>query len=293
MDTTANSSRPLGGRFVWHELLSTDPERSAKFYSELLGWRMEAGEDIHAVFHHGRHGRRVASLVGVGRRKPGTASCWLACVTVDDVEHLAVRLQGEMRGVVGLPPAKVGGGRHAVLADSRGALLAAFEPGASKEPLEEYLPADPDELRQGCIRMPPPGHFCWDQLNTRDLDAAVQEYEALLPWTVQHHDDGVAPGATFWRGDCATAGALQMTDDESAGSAAPDHWLPFVRVASVKKAAETARGLGGRVVVEPDCDAERGCFAVLQDPTGAVIAVCDPPPPDAGIENTKSTAAQA
>ena len=53
----------------------------------------------------------------------------------------------------------------------------------------------------------------------------------------------------------------------------PPHWRVYVRVASADAAALRAKELGGTVVAAPIDVGDAGRMAVLQDPTGAVLAV--------------------
>jgi hypothetical protein len=281
---TAADGMPSNGRFVWHELLSTDAERSGDFYAELLDWKVQPQGDGHALLQHTGSGRPVASLTHLGAAD-GVGSCWVGCVDVDDLEGFVRGVQ-DREGAVALPPTAGGGGRHALVADRRGALLAACSADERERTLAAFVPRDPSERGDGRIRRPSPGHFCWDQLNTHHLAAALADYAALLSWKSTPRPvskDGLAttPGATFWCRDCVAAGALQLPKTEGEEPPVPDHWLPFVRVDRVAGRVGRAVELGGRVVFETRCDDDVGCFAVVQDPTGAVIALCDTPPADA------------
>jgi uncharacterized protein len=53
------------------------------------------------------------------------------------------------------------------------------------------------------------------------------------------------------------------------------HWIGFVRVMDVPQAADAAKRLGGRVLVEPHNDRHGGTVALLADPAGAAIGVMD------------------
>jgi predicted enzyme related to lactoylglutathione lyase len=51
------------------------------------------------------------------------------------------------------------------------------------------------------------------------------------------------------------------------------HWLPYVEVDDADAAAARARKNGGTVMMGPEDIPTIGRFAVIQDPTGGVLAV--------------------
>ena len=59
-------------------------------------------------------------------------------------------------------------------------------------------------------------------------------------------------------------------------SRAPPHWLSYVSVASVNEAAGRTKRLGGTVLMEPFDVLDVGRMAMVQDPTGAVLALWEP-----------------
>ena len=46
------SDDSLLGRFVWYELLTSDPEAATRFYTELIGWgNRSVGRGIRTLHH--------------------------------------------------------------------------------------------------------------------------------------------------------------------------------------------------------------------------------------------------
>ena len=62
----------------------------------------------------------------------------------------------------------------------------------------------------------------------------------------------------------------QMADQKAAGI--PPHWLSYVSVESADQAAARAAELGGTVLAPAFDVMEAGRMAVIQDPTGGVLA---------------------
>ncbi len=58
----------------------------------------------------------------------------------------------------------------------------------------------------------------------------------------------------------------------------PNHWLPYVQVASADQAVEKAKRLGATVRVDAQDIPNVGRFAILGDPSNASIGVLQPAP---------------
>ena len=51
---------PIRGRFLWHELMTTDTKSAGTFYSKIIGWKLKPGKTARTHAVHGgrsRHGR--------------------------------------------------------------------------------------------------------------------------------------------------------------------------------------------------------------------------------------------
>ena len=121
-----------------------------------------------------------------------------------------------------------------------------------------------------------PGTFCWADLGTPDATAAKRFYTALFGWTAE--DRPMGPGAfyTMLTHQGHAVAALYAQDPGPGGGSGVPHWLSYISVACVNDSARRARELGGGVVVEPFDVLDVGRMALLQDGTGAVVAVWQP-----------------
>ena len=59
---------------------------------------------------------------------------------------------------------------------------------------------------------------------------------------------------------------------------APPHWLPYVAIDDVDVTIGRAKKRGARIVAGPEDIPGIGRFGVLEDPTGAVLAIMKPLP---------------
>lgn len=120
--------------------------------------------------------------------------------------------------------------------------------------------------------MPAHGAFCWNELATTDLDGAVSFYKELLGWEIKH---GGAPGGGVRYDEIAVGGRnvggmMQMGPEFGS---IPSHWMAYVSVEDVDASAAKVTELGGKVCVPPTDIPNVGRFSVINDPTGATIAL--------------------
>lgn len=257
--TPASAYTPpaAGARFVWHDLMSTDPGASLAFYSALFGWtttEMALGEM--GAYHMLAAGDATFGGLVPLDASHGLPSHWMAYVGTHDVDATCTQVDAA-GGRTCVPPTDIPGvGRFAVVEDPSGAI---FSPFTSGEP----APADDDGR-------PKPGTIVWNELMTSDPERMRAFYGQLLGWATEGVDMG--PMGTYWlfkRGGEMAGGMMQMP----AGSPARPHWLPYVDVASADDAAARIPALGGAVLVAPTDIQDWGRFTVAQDPTGAVFAM--------------------
>jgi uncharacterized protein len=118
--------------FVWHELMTPDPDEAERFYAEVVGIRAAAmGDEPDAYRLAVVDGAPVGGFVGPrpdGSAWPsgGPKAHWVASFGVNDADE-AARKTEELGGKVLLPPTDVPGmGRAAVLSDPHGAVFGVF-----------------------------------------------------------------------------------------------------------------------------------------------------------------------
>lgn len=250
------------GRFVWHDLMSTDPERSRAFYTELLGWTtrtmpMGGAMGDYVMVHVGDEG--IGGIVPLDPAH-GAPSHWIGYVSVDGVDAACERAAAA-GGEVCVPATDIPNtGRFAVVADPAGAVISPFG----------WLPEQAMPEREGGV---PVGHFCWDELVSSDPEASMRFNAAVFGWRYEAMDMG--PMGTYhmaWRGDTMAAGLMQLPAEAQAGGAR-SHWVSYVMVANVDQSVAHATELGASVLVPPRDIPDMGRFSVLMDPVGAVFAL--------------------
>jgi predicted enzyme related to lactoylglutathione lyase len=247
-------ANPNTGRFVWHELVTSDAGVATKFYKDLFGWTvqensMPGGGGTYRMFSQGE-----TMVAGAMAAPPGVPSGWLVYIGVEDVDASAKKI-AELGGVITVPPTTVPDMlRFACGMDPQGAalgILRGIGSGSDKPPYE------------GPAR---PGTFCWDELHTRDTAGAKKFYSTVFGWTgfAGEHDE-------YWHWKNADKDIGGMTT-HMAGPNVPPHWLAYVAVSDVDGVTKKVETLGGRVMVPAMEIPNVGRFSVVQDPTGAVFS---------------------
>jgi predicted enzyme related to lactoylglutathione lyase len=240
----------------WVDLGTPDVEATVAFYGGLFGWEIPESPiaDQTGGYRTATSGGRSVGGV-MPLMAPEQPAVWSSYVSVDDADAIAGAVAEAGGDVIAGPMDVMDLGRMAMFADPTGAAVGIWQPKAMK----------------GAEVVNEPGSLCWNELHTRDPDAAAAFYSAVFGWTPAPGEQGGEGYLTFHRADDApVAGLVDIRG--KAPDDVPAHWLVYFAVddcdATVAKAAE----LGGSTVLGP-IDIPIGRFAELVDPNGSSFAV--------------------
>jgi predicted enzyme related to lactoylglutathione lyase len=244
----------------WVDLGTPDVDAATDFYSKLLGWEVPPAENVENTGGYRRATKDGADVAGMmPLMQEGQPPAWTTYVSVADAEATEAAVREAGGTVIAEPMDVMGLGTMAVFADPTGAVFGIWEPGTFP----------------GAGRVNEPGAFSWNELNTRDPDAAKTFYAAVFGWGFDDHDMGEMGTYTeLKRGEDSVGGMLDMrgrVPDE-----VPAHWLTYFAVEDTDAALETVKGAGGGVAFGP-VDIPAGRFAVVHDPHGAMFSVIQMP----------------
>jgi uncharacterized protein len=248
-----------GGRFSWHELMTTDPVAAQAFYKEVIGWgttKYEAGTMDYTMWVAGETPIGGVMTLPTKAAEMGAPPHWLAYTDVVDAD--ATINQAVSLGANVLVPAQTveNVGRFAILSDPQGAVFAII---ANATPLPPER--DPAALE-----------FCWHELTTSDVTAAIKFYETVFGWQqLQQFDMGEGKGTyhIFGRGQFRYGGMMNKPE----GYDAPPNWLHYIEVDSADAATERATKAGGKVMLGPMEVPGGARISIMTDPQGAAFAV--------------------
>lgn len=184
----------------------------------------------------------------------GQPPAWLNYVTVADADESAGKARAAGGTVIVAPMDVMDAGRFAVIADSTGAVLGLWQPGRHR---------GSDIVNQ-------PVSLTWNELSTRDVEAAKPFYKALFGWDAETHE---MPGMEYtrWELDGKPIGGM-MAMPAAVPDEVPAYWLAYFAVADTDTTIEQATSLGATLLAGP-IDIPAGRFAVLMDPHGATFGV--------------------
>jgi predicted enzyme related to lactoylglutathione lyase len=113
------------GRFSWHELMTTDHEKAAKFYNALFNWSKISEMDMgggQMYYMYGQNGTMYGGMFSMNEEWGGQGMhpFWLVYIHVKDVGK-AVEIATKNGGSVKRPQMDIPGGSIAILGDPQGA----------------------------------------------------------------------------------------------------------------------------------------------------------------------------
>jgi uncharacterized protein len=251
------SNAEVLGRFVWHELLTTDTAGAAAFYPKVLPWRTAPSSmPGYTIWMAGQ--TQIGGLMALPAEAGATPPHWLVYVGTPNVDTTCSQAQGLGARVVKAPADIPNVGRFAVLSDPQGATFALFTPGSGPPPGAP----------------PAQGAFSWHELATTDVAGALRFYGQLFGWSKGPGHDMGAMGVyqIFQHGGSGVGGMCNVQGPSTAPS-----WLSYVNVADSNRAVAAAKAAGGRLLHGPMEVPGGSWIAMMMDPQGGAFAVQEAP----------------
>jgi uncharacterized protein len=248
------------GTPCWVDLGSPDIDASVGFYSELLGWDVPESENPEQTGGYRIAAQRGKSAAGMMQlMQEGQPPAWTTYVSVADAGATAEKVKSAGGRVIAEPMDVMDLGRMALFSDPSGAVIGVWQPGSFP----------------GAEIVNERGSFSWNELNTRDPEAAKTFYAAVFDWGARDVEMGEGATYTTWRHpdrseDEDSVGGMfditgQMPDE------VPAHWRTYFTVADRDETAKKANELGAQTLATMDM--EMGRIGVFQDPQGAIFGV--------------------
>jgi len=244
---------PWPGRFIWHDLVTTDLTKAQQFYGALFDWQIEPAQvpGYHMVFCG-------PGPIGGMCERQDVPPHWMPHVGVSNVDATAARAK-EAGGTLHVPPTDIPAtGRFAIVADPCGAFFSIYQ-GQPDTP-----GFDPDQ--------PVPGRVCWNETYSSDDDKAQAFYSAVSGWQPEIKDMG--PAGIY---------RVQKLGDKQVGGlmkhpmpGAPSMWVAYFLTFDLAAATNKAKQLGANMMMENVPIPEIGAFSMATDPTGALFALFQP-----------------
>lgn len=249
------------GDFIWYELMTSDPEAARAFYQAVIGWSSDKFGDPASDYHvFSASDMPVAGLLQTPSEAAdnGAHPSWFGYIGVDDVDVTSRRM-AQAGATVHLAPSSIPGvGRFAMLSDPQGAAL-------------YVMRGEPDET-SGSFDAQKPGHCQWNELATRDPEAALSFYGEQFGWQkgqAMPMDD--LGDYQMFQQNGVDIGAVMK-----AQSGMPSTWVFYFGVDDIDNAATSIAAHGGQIHHGP-ADVPGGSrIIVATDPQGAMFGLVGP-----------------
>lgn len=239
------------GMPLWLDLASTDAAAAQKFYGELLGWEFESPSEGYSVAK--KQGMPVA---GIAQIPEGNQSVWGLLLYTPDVKQAHDKAV-EAGAKSALEPQNLGErGEMAILVDPAGATI------GLRNPADEHA----------LIAAGEPGTPVWFELMVaQSWDTTLEFYHELAGWDVKV-SGGAEADFRYATGEFDGAAVVGLWD--TSALEVPSMWTAYLGVASVDDAIANTPELGG-TVIRPAWESEFGRMATIEDPTGALVNLCE------------------
>jgi predicted enzyme related to lactoylglutathione lyase len=248
------------GRFVWYELMTTDPKAAIAFYTHVVGWKTQAfgepqeGKETYTMWVGSQGPLGGVMTLAEQAKKMGAPPHWMANVEVANVDETVAKAKRLDARVYVEPQDIPTVGRISVIADPFGAVISVFHPA---QPMTLH-----DATKQG--------EFTWNELITTDAQKALHFYGEIFGWKLQREHDMGPMGKYYLYGqhDRTYGGMFSMPKEKM-----PPSWLYYVQYEHLEAAIERATAKGARVLNGPMEVPGGSRIVQLMDPQGAAFAL--------------------
>jgi predicted enzyme related to lactoylglutathione lyase len=245
------------GRFIWYDLLASDPTAAASFYEHVVGWKSKPWKQGYTMFSGAEGNGPNAGTARLPEQasKMGAQPHWTANVCVDDVDATIASVR-KLGGNVLMEASDFPEvGRLAGIADPQGASIHVFKPTQTMQL--------PDATK--------PGEFTWGELVTTDHESAFRFYSTIFGWQKRRDFDMGPQGKYLIYGTSERDLGGMFT--KSKDMPMPPAWLYYIQVAKLGAAIDRAKSKGARLLSGPTEVPGGAHIAQLMDPQGAAFAL--------------------
>lgn len=119
----------------------------------------------------------------------------------------------------------------------------------------------------------PHGTFSWADCSSTDWAGGKQFYADVLGWETEDLPMGEGMFYTMFKQDGETVGAINQMQAEMQAQGVSSHWVNYITVDDVDALVDKVTEFGGTVVAEPFDVFDDGRMMMIQEPTGATVAL--------------------
>jgi predicted enzyme related to lactoylglutathione lyase len=254
-DTKKESRHRSEGLVNWLEFVTTDKNKSLEFFKRIFGWTSEVGDEQNYI--QVRDGDKI--IGGFQEQDKNTPKREFNTVNVyfcsNNADETALKVK-ENGGTIVKEPFDVKDiGRMAIFKDLEGGEFRVWQ---SKT---HFGIPHVDDTDLANI----PGFPVWFELNTRDLNRAINFYEKVFGW--DHITKDTESNYTIlFKGNEQVGGAIQISDEWPKET--PSHWITYFQVNDVEGSEKLVKELGGNIAPPRSNRGLKEKISTVSDPTG-------------------------
>jgi uncharacterized protein len=249
---------PPPGAPIWMELYSRDPERSARFYSQLFGWDTESSSHEQGRYITCRLKGSLIAGINPADVGSGSPEGWLVYLASPDAPATTAAAEAH-GGEVLVEPLAIGTlGTMALVADPGDALVGVWQPG------EHHGTELVDEV----------GAPVWHEVEAKEYESSLAFYHNAFLWEtrLESDTDDFRYRVQMFEGH-PYAGIMDA--DRIPPEDGLSRWRVYFQVADVDASCAAVVQLGGAVLTAAE-DTPYGRMAEVTDPLGAAFNVMAP-----------------
>ncbi|WFB36131.1 VOC family protein [Kiritimatiellota bacterium B12222] len=235
--------------FVWHDLVSNEPETSKHFYGNLFGWSFEKQDKNYSIIYDEAH-KRLGGLIDNTVDSPQQQNAlWLCVIQVEDIllatDHILVNGGAMIKQPVEIPDR----GIVAVFADENGAILQMVQPSKTDKVNESPL-------------------WVWHELISQSPERSAKWYTKVFGLEMEkaETDDRYF----LKKGDTLIASISKNPFEDTR-----DQWIPVLSVQDFDSIVKKAVAKGGKIIPLPSPKTSPKKLALMLDPNNAPLVLQD------------------
>lgn len=240
----------------WVDLAVDNPAQAATFYTELFGWTIQDTGDAGGGYLLAFKDDRNAAGIGP-TQSPGAPANWTTYFAAANADEMAQKVKAA-GGQTLMDPFDVGpSGRMLLASAPDGATFGVWQ-GKEHNGVEVFNE---------------PGGLAWNDLSSRDLEAAKSFYASVFDFS---YDDLSSPDMAYFLfkrpADGRPVGGMGGADMLPEG--VESNWCTWFAVTGCDAAAAKVTALGGSVQMEPS-DSPFGRMTLVTGAQGEVFGLID------------------
>lgn len=244
----------LSGKIVWADVLSTEPNTTARFYSALFGWssRTLAGDSGKYTVLSNEAGPVVGIARGPDRKDGRAVARWMPFFSNRTLHAAELAVASEGGKVLASAASFPQRGAQLIAMDPQGAVFGLMDSSAGD-------PADGPAID---------GSLFWANLFAESPDEAARFYRLVAGLGAR------SQGGSSHVLAASGVDRASISPIEGKTSVTPT-WVPFFYVTGMERKLKIAQRLGAKLVVEPRTMSNGMRVAVMADALGGVFAIAE------------------